>query len=163
NLRHPLHSLKAHAIARRQDRDDVLFEINDHGFKLAVVHLTWRQVTETNPKWPATALFASWSQWIESMKRDHEEWSLQGLGERQRCRALALLAAGLGFRPRRAGARCVAADFPSACRKSPIERTRGLQLRALGGEGAGESGVLGPESGLNEGQTEDVALGVTAA
>src|SRR5262249_535953 len=75
NLPHPLHSLKAHAIARRQDRDDVLFEINDHGFKLAVVHLTWRQVTETNPKWPATALFASWSQWIESMKRDHEEWS----------------------------------------------------------------------------------------
>jgi len=80
NLRHPLHSLKAHAIARRQDRDDVLFEINDHGFKLAVVHLTWRQGTETNPKWPATALFASWYQWIESMKRDHEEWSLQGLG-----------------------------------------------------------------------------------
>jgi hypothetical protein len=38
SLRHPLHSLKAHAIARRQDRDDVLFEIDNH-------RSSWRSFT----------------------------------------------------------------------------------------------------------------------
>ena len=75
NLRHPLHSVSVRAVARRQDRDDVLFETNDHRFNLAVVHLTWSRGAETNPEWPATALFSSWSQWIESMKRDHEDWN----------------------------------------------------------------------------------------
>jgi hypothetical protein len=75
NLRHPLHSVSVRAIARRQDRDDVLFALNNHGCRLAVVHLTWSQGTETNSQWPATTMFASWSQWTESMKRDHEEWN----------------------------------------------------------------------------------------
>ena len=75
NLRHPLHSVSARAVARRQDPDDVLFALNNHGSRFAVVHLTWSQGAETNPEWPAIALFASWSQWIESMKRDHEEWN----------------------------------------------------------------------------------------
>ena len=66
NLRHPLHSVNVRAVARRQDRDDVP-TITDSSLQ--------SRGAETDPEWPATALFASWSQWIESMTRDHEDWN----------------------------------------------------------------------------------------
>ena len=41
NLHHPLHGVKCRAIARRTDCDDVLFKLEGHDSRLAVVHLTW--------------------------------------------------------------------------------------------------------------------------
>ncbi len=41
-----IYGLKAKAIARRDDCDDVLFEIEGRQEKLAVVHLTWSGKTE---------------------------------------------------------------------------------------------------------------------
>ena len=76
NPRHPFHAVKARAVAKRDDCDDVLFELSGHESLLAVVHLTWSQRSETIPTHPNTTLFASWAEWIAAMKRDHEEWSL---------------------------------------------------------------------------------------
>jgi hypothetical protein len=46
---HPLrgHTFKAHA--RRDDRDDVAYLLNDG--RICVVHLTWN--VETDPRWPS--------------------------------------------------------------------------------------------------------------
>jgi hypothetical protein len=54
---HPLAGINAIAIARRQDRDDVLFELDDNGF--AVVHLTWERASETEARWPLATIFRS--------------------------------------------------------------------------------------------------------
>jgi len=49
---HILFALKAKAIARRDDCDDVLFEIIDNSKRYAMVHLTWSGREESNGKWP---------------------------------------------------------------------------------------------------------------
>ncbi len=53
---HVLFQSKVRALARRTDRDDVLFEVDD-GPTVAVVHLTY--AVESKPDWPATRLYAS--------------------------------------------------------------------------------------------------------
>lgn len=59
-------------IARRTDTDDVLFALPDG--RVAEVHLTWRQSPETDPNWPATAIFPSLETWHrESMRPLHRE------------------------------------------------------------------------------------------
>lgn len=69
---HVLVGKEFRAVAKRQDRDDVLFEVVDVGF--VVVHLTWSR--ETGPSWPNTEVYASLTDWIERrMKPDHEEFS----------------------------------------------------------------------------------------
>lgn len=45
---HALHGRAVRAVARRQDCDDVAFEVAGAG--LCVVHLTWQ--TETDARWP---------------------------------------------------------------------------------------------------------------
>ncbi|MDZ4821087.1 MAG: hypothetical protein SGJ20_19135 [Planctomycetota bacterium] len=55
--RHLLFGLKAKAIARRQDCDDVLFEISGASFRYAAVHLTWSGMAEAEPSWPYTKTF----------------------------------------------------------------------------------------------------------
>jgi hypothetical protein len=45
---HALHGREVRAVARRDDRDDVAFEVAGAG--LCVVHLTWQR--ETDPRWP---------------------------------------------------------------------------------------------------------------
>jgi hypothetical protein len=58
------------AVARRQDCDDVLFQVEGVGF--AVVHLTWSG--RVDPRWPRTEIYGSLDDWIERrMKPDHEE------------------------------------------------------------------------------------------
>lgn len=42
SVNHPLYGVKAVAIGRRRDNDDVLFFLLEHQPPLAVVHLTWR-------------------------------------------------------------------------------------------------------------------------
>lgn len=67
--RHSLHGCDCMAIARRDDRDDVLFIVD--GTRLAVVHLTW--TAETDPAWPSTAFVADVPTFVERhMTVDHE-------------------------------------------------------------------------------------------
>ena len=68
---HVLAGAAFRAIARRQDCDDVLFELVGDG--VAVVHLTWSR--ETDARWPRTERFASLAEWAERrMKPDHEDF-----------------------------------------------------------------------------------------
>jgi len=61
-------------IARRADTDDALFALADS--RVAEVHLTWKNGTEEDPRWPATAVFASIDDWArESMRPLHDELS----------------------------------------------------------------------------------------
>ena len=51
------------ALAKRQDQDDVLFELQDG--RVAEVHLTWRGRPESDPQWPRTAIYPSLDAWTE--------------------------------------------------------------------------------------------------
>ncbi len=55
--RHVLAARTARAVGRREDTDDVLFEL-DGGPEHAAVHLTWKGQHEDDPLWPATELYA---------------------------------------------------------------------------------------------------------
>jgi hypothetical protein len=59
---HVLSGQTVRLIARRADTDDALFALSDG--RVAEVHLTWRGSTETDPRWPATALYASLADWM---------------------------------------------------------------------------------------------------
>ena len=73
---HVLSGKNADAIARRIDKDEVLFVIDDAPKQYAVVHLTWSGSKEHDPKWPFTVIFSSLEQWVdECMKRDHLEYN----------------------------------------------------------------------------------------
>jgi hypothetical protein len=64
--------LKATALARRLDRDDVLFGLADG--KVIEVHLTWRGSPEPDPRWPRMQPFPSLAAWAEArMAADHQE------------------------------------------------------------------------------------------
>jgi hypothetical protein len=72
--RHVLSGERARLIARRADTDDALFEISNG--RVAEVHLTWKQGTEPDPRWPATGIFGSLEEWArESMVPLHQELS----------------------------------------------------------------------------------------
>ena len=61
-------------IARRGDTDDALFALTEG--RVAEVHMTWRKSVETDPRWPATAIFPSLVEWAaESMMPLHRELS----------------------------------------------------------------------------------------
>jgi hypothetical protein len=62
---HVLHGLEFVAIGRRVDCDDVLFGTSDQTKPLAVVHLTWTGNTEADPRWPTTAIYKDWQDWID--------------------------------------------------------------------------------------------------
>ena len=71
---HPLFGKSANALARAENRDDVLFEFEDAGrIRYAVVHLTWSHRREHAAEWPSTQMFDSLAHWIELMKADHED------------------------------------------------------------------------------------------
>lgn len=64
-------------IARRCDTDDVLFQLSDG--RVAEVHLTWKAAPETDPRWPATAIFNSIEDWRrESMIPTSAEFLSEG-------------------------------------------------------------------------------------
>ncbi len=60
---HLLWNRNVRPIARRIDRDDVLFEIVEDPPCYAIVHLTWKGGRESNPEWPTTKLFADIQEW----------------------------------------------------------------------------------------------------
>lgn len=64
----PSHSLfgsPVEAIARRNDRDDVLFRLLDGTGRVAVVHLTWRLSSPEVTGWPFTLMYPSLQAWTE--------------------------------------------------------------------------------------------------
>jgi hypothetical protein len=64
------------AVARRQDCDDVLFVSVDEPRILAVVHLSYANRPETDPRWPRTTFFDSIDDWMEcGMKADNEDFA----------------------------------------------------------------------------------------
>jgi hypothetical protein len=72
---HRLYGLRMRALAARVDRDDVLFEVEGGAGPLAVVHMTWQK--ETDPRWPRTKFFQSWSEWSrDEMLPSHQEYSV---------------------------------------------------------------------------------------
>ena len=68
---HLLAGKSVRAVARRQDCDDVLFEVSGIGY--VVVHLTWSQRRETSSHWPKTETFESLVAWIERRMKPHHE------------------------------------------------------------------------------------------
>jgi len=68
---HVLFGMPVSAVARRRDRDDVLYALEDGSGRVAVVHLTWS--AEVDPAWPATELFDGLASWAEAMQRDPDE------------------------------------------------------------------------------------------
>ena len=68
---HELYQISAAAIARRIDRDDVLY-VHDAG--ISVVHLTYSP-SELSP-WPSTYTYESWQDFVNSrLSVDVLEWS----------------------------------------------------------------------------------------
>ena len=71
---HPLYGVPAKAIARRVDKDDVLFRLLRHLCEYAVVHLTWSGREEENPAWPSCDIYVDTDHLMEEcMRPAHEE------------------------------------------------------------------------------------------
>jgi hypothetical protein len=64
---HSLHACKATAIARRDDDDDVLFEVTGNEHRFAVVHLTWSGSKESSPMFPYTLWYDTVKDWLTEM------------------------------------------------------------------------------------------------
>ncbi len=87
---HVLAGLSVAVRARRQDRDDVLFNVLDGSGRLARVHLTYR--AESDPRWPLTTLFSKEAEfsafqrrWAQTMRTTKHEW--QGRRPARSCRS----------------------------------------------------------------------------
>jgi hypothetical protein len=70
---HILYGLPVTPVARRQDRDDVLFKIVDGSDKVAVVHLTYNR--ETCHEYPRASVFRSMDDWQVVMQVDNIEFN----------------------------------------------------------------------------------------
>ncbi len=74
--RHILYGIKVRPVGHRQDCDDVLFELLDGSGRFAVVHLTYAQHPESDPRWPRSDIYADWSTFErDRMRPDAEEWA----------------------------------------------------------------------------------------
>ena len=72
---HPLYGVEVAAIAHRGDCDDVLFATADPLKPFAVVHLTWTRHVELDSRWPSTAYFHGWQDWVERcLIPDHRDY-----------------------------------------------------------------------------------------
>jgi hypothetical protein len=69
---HVLSGIPVKVLARRRDRDDVLFKILDGSGRVASVHLTWQ--VESSPTWPSATVFRNFEEWVDSMNADHAEY-----------------------------------------------------------------------------------------
>ena len=73
--KHILYGRSIKTVARRQDNDDVLFEVDDAEFKYAMVHLTWAQKMLDDRKYPRTETYKDWQEVYENrIAKDHEGW-----------------------------------------------------------------------------------------
>ena len=71
---HVLADKNVKTIARRDDNDDVLYEILDINPTYAIVHLTWQQSKHTDTIWPKTRIFKSLQEVQEQINRDNLNW-----------------------------------------------------------------------------------------
>ena len=69
---HVLEGLAVDVRARRQDCDDVLFNVLDGSGRLAQVHLTYKG--ESDPRWPLTTLFSNEAAFSAAMDSDHADY-----------------------------------------------------------------------------------------
>jgi len=78
---HPLHGLPVRTLARRQDRDDVLFAVEDGSGRVAVVHLTWTRNPPEQPPWPGTVVYLSFEAWVtDGMRPDDNDFHAESPG-----------------------------------------------------------------------------------
>jgi len=71
---HVLFGLPVSVLARRVDKDDVLFFLEDGSGRCAVVHLTWSHKREATP-WPRTTLYSDLQDWAaKCMEPSHREY-----------------------------------------------------------------------------------------
>ena len=69
---HVLYGLRAVAIARRLDDDEILFHVPLCPLPFAVVHLSGARRPETDEIWPETELYRSLADWASRcMEPDH--------------------------------------------------------------------------------------------
>jgi hypothetical protein len=61
---HPLYGVKAAAIGRACNADDILFQLLDHPAELAVVHLTFTGRPEREPRWPSVTFYSDLDHWV---------------------------------------------------------------------------------------------------
>jgi hypothetical protein len=57
---HILFGKKVKTLARRQDKDDVLYEVDNSDLKYAVVHLTWSENFHEDGNFPITTVYEDW-------------------------------------------------------------------------------------------------------
>jgi len=73
---HLLYGKQFNAIAKRQDTDDVIFELPEGENKFAVVHLTKSQKAEEDSSYPKTKLYENWLDlYNNSIVKDHIDFN----------------------------------------------------------------------------------------
>lgn len=74
---HILYGKKVSTVGRRYDKDDILFQVHDSNLYFAVVHLTYSNKRDVNPKFPQTKIYRDLDDWINNcMLPDHAEYIL---------------------------------------------------------------------------------------
>jgi hypothetical protein len=71
---HILYGISVRAIACRQDCDEFAFELLDGTKRFAIVHLTYTQHREIDPRFPSTELFSDWKSFESKMSEDNQSW-----------------------------------------------------------------------------------------
>lgn len=74
-INHILYGKKVLTLARREDNDDVLYEVFGMDFKYAVVHLTWSNNNHADGRWPMTETYKDWQDVYDSrLVTDHQDY-----------------------------------------------------------------------------------------
>lgn len=73
-LGHVLYGKSVKTLARRNDSDDVLFEIIETPCRYAIVHLTWSNRPTPYSDYPKTILYGTWEAAYESLLLDRMEF-----------------------------------------------------------------------------------------
>lgn len=63
---HVLYGKEVRSIAKREDNDDVLFQVMNTAFEYAVVHLTWTSNDHSSGVFPYTELYTDWRELYEN-------------------------------------------------------------------------------------------------
>ena len=64
---HILYGVNLDVIARREDKDEVLYQYKTNPHKYVQVHLTWKMDKEIDPRWPRTREFNSFDHWVNEV------------------------------------------------------------------------------------------------
>ena len=73
--RHLLYKKKVQTLARRNDNDDVLYQVANTDFEFAVVHLTWSESIDREGKWPTVKTYKDWKDLYENrIIVDHKDY-----------------------------------------------------------------------------------------